>query len=75
MKLVLFEKIVLAIDASLVLILANLWLKEFENALKREFPELTTPAKNCKELCPNATKNYLHVRRGRMRGTIELVSR
>ena len=46
----------LAKGASLAVILANLWLKEYEHALNLEIPELTTPANNCKKCAPNTTK-------------------
>ena len=38
------QKIRLAMGASLAVILANIWLKEYEQALKMEIPELTTCA-------------------------------
>ena len=43
--------------ASLAVILAHLWLKEYEHAIKLEIPEWTKPANNCKEMCSHCNKN------------------
>ena len=59
--------------ASLAVILANIWLKEYEPAIQLEIPEWNTPANNCKEMCSHCNKNWLQVQRGTMPGMLELV--
>ena len=46
----------LAMGASLAVILANLWLKEYEPALKKEVPKLTVLNEGNKEVCPGCQK-------------------
>ena len=46
----------LAIGASLAVILANLWLKEYEPALKKEVLKLTVLSEGNKEVCPRCQK-------------------
>ena len=41
-------------------ILAKFWLKEYGYALKKEIPELTTLANNCKEMCPQCNKKVIY---------------
>ena len=40
----------------LAVILANLWLKEYEPALKKETPKLTLLSDGNKEVCPRCQK-------------------
>ena len=42
--------------ASLAVILTNLWLKEYEPALKKEVPKLTVLKEVNKEVCPGCQK-------------------
>ena len=46
----------LAMGASLAVILANLWLKEYEPALNKEVPKLTVLSEGDKEVCPRCQK-------------------
>ena len=46
----------LAMGASLAVILASLWLKEYEPALKKEVPKLTLLNEGNKEICPGYQK-------------------
>ena len=65
--------------ASLAMILANLWLKEYEPALKKEVPKLTVLNEGNKEVCSRCQKkvtyrtkrikceaclNWYHLKRG-----------
>ncbi|XP_063727466.1 uncharacterized protein LOC134855016 [Symsagittifera roscoffensis] len=50
------EKDGLTMDASLAVILANLWLKQYETALSRDIPEILLPEKDPNGLCPSAIK-------------------
>ena len=60
---------------SLAVILLNLWLKEYEHALKIEINELTTPANNCIEICTKCNKKTtLTSKDGKTREMLELVS-
>ena len=53
-----------AIGATLVVILANLRLKENEHALKMEIPKLATPANYCKERCRKCNKKVAYRSKG-----------
>ena len=46
------QKLVLAMGASLAVILANLWLKQYETALSRDIPEMFLPEKYLSGRCP-----------------------
>ena len=46
----------LAMGASLAVILASLWLKEYEPAVKKEVPKLTLLNEGNKEICPGYQK-------------------
>ena len=46
----------LAMGTSLAVILANLWLKEYEPALNNEVPKLTVLSEGDKEVCPRCQK-------------------
>ena len=46
----------LAMGASLAVILANLWLKEYEYALMKEVPALTQLNENRNGLCPDCER-------------------
>ena len=46
----------LAMGASLAVILVNLWLKEYEPAIKKEVPKLTVLNEGNKEVCPGCQK-------------------
>ena len=46
----------LAMAASLVVVLANLWLKQYETALSRDIPETFLPEKNPTEYVPSAIR-------------------
>ena len=50
------QKTFLAMSASLAVIPAKLWLKEYESALKKEIPKLTVLNENNKEVCPGCQK-------------------
>ena len=50
----------LAMGASLAVILANLWLKEYEPALKTEVPKLTLLSEGSKEVCPRCQKKLTY---------------
>ena len=46
----------LAKGASLAVILANLWLKQYETALSRDIPEMFSPEKDLNGICPECNK-------------------
>ena len=54
----------LAIGASLAVILANLWLEEYEPALKKQEPKLTLLIEGNKEVCPGCQKKVLYRTKG-----------
>ena len=54
----------LAMGASLAVILANLWLKEYEPALKKEVPKLTVLSEVKKEVCPRCQKKVTYQTKG-----------
>ena len=53
-------KKLLAIGASLAVIHAKLWLKEYEPALKKEIPKLTVLNEDNKEVCPGCQKKVTY---------------
>ena len=64
----------LAMGASLAVILANLWLKEYEPALQKEVQKLTVLSEGNKEVCPRCQKKLTYrTKRSRMRSLFELV--
>ena len=50
--------------ASLAVILASLWLKEYEPALKKELPKLTVLTEANKEVCPGCQKKVTYRTKG-----------
>ena len=46
--------------ASLAVILTNLWLKEYELALKKKVPKLTVQSESNKEVCPRCQKKVTY---------------
>ena len=54
----------LAMGASLAVILANLWLKEFEPALKKEVPKLNVLSEDNKEVCSRCQKKVTNRTKG-----------
>ena len=54
----------LAMGASLAVILANLWLKEYEPALTKEVPKLTVLSEGNKEVCPRCQKKVSYLTKG-----------
>ena len=46
----------LVTSASLAVILANFWLKEYEPALKKEVPQFTAQNEGINEVCPECQK-------------------
>ena len=50
----------LAMGASVAVILANLWLKEYEPTLKKEVPKLTVLNEGNKEVCPGYQKKVTY---------------
>ena len=54
----------LAISASLAVILASLWLKEYEAALKKEVPKLTVLKEGNKEVWPGCQKKVTYRTKG-----------
>ena len=50
----------LAMGASLAVILANLWHKDYEPALTREVPTLTVLNEDNKEVCPGCQKKLTY---------------
>ena len=54
----------LAMGASFAVILANLWLKEYEAASKKEVPKLTVLNENNKEVCPRCQKKVTYRTKG-----------
>ena len=54
----------LALGASLAVILANLWLKEYEPALKKEVPKLTVQNEGIKQVCPGCQKRVTNWTKG-----------
>ena len=55
-----------AMGASLAVILASLWIKEFELVLRKEFPELCKPIENLQGICPECWKKVRYRQRCRM---------
>ena len=53
-----------AMGASLAVILANLWLKEYEPALMKEMPKLTVLKENNKEVCSGCQKKVTYRTKG-----------
>ena len=58
------QKDVLAMVASFAVILANLRLKEYEPALKKEVPKLTVLNEGYKEVCPGCQKKVTYRSKG-----------
>ena len=58
------QKDSLAMGASLAVILANLWLKEYELALKKEVPKLNVLSEGNKEVCPRCQKKVTYRTKG-----------
>ena len=54
----------LAMGASLAVKLANLWLKEYEPALKKEVPKKTVLSEGNKEVCPRCQKKVTYRTKG-----------
>ena len=54
----------LVMGASLAVILVNLWLKEYEPALKKEVPKLTVLSEGNKEVCPRCQKKVTYRTKG-----------
>ena len=54
----------LAMGASLAVKLANLWLKEYEPALKKEVPKMTVLSEGNKEVCPRCQKKVTYRTKG-----------
>ena len=54
----------LAMGASLAVILANLWLKEYEPAIKKEAPKLTVLNEGNKEVRPGCQKKMAYRTKG-----------
>ena len=49
--------------ASLVVILANLWLKQYETALLKDIPEMFMPENDISGLCPECNKKVMYGQR------------
>ena len=58
------QKDCLAMGASLAVYLANLWLKEYEPALKKEVPKLTVLNEVNKDVCPGCQKKLTYRTKG-----------
>ena len=54
----------LAMGASLAVILTNLWLKEYEPALKNEIPKLNVLNEGNKKVCPASQKTMTYLTKG-----------
>ena len=54
----------LAMGASLAVVLANLWLKEYKPALKKEVPKLNVLSEGSKEMCPRCQKKVTYRTKG-----------
>ena len=54
----------LANGASLAVILANLWLKQYETALSRDVPEMFLPEKDLHRICPECNKKVTYRSKG-----------
>ena len=54
----------LAMGDSLAVILANLWLKDYEIAVKKEVPKLTVLSAGNKEVCPRCQKKMTYRTKG-----------
>ena len=54
----------LSMGAFLAVILANLWLKDYEPALKKEVPKLTVLSEGNKEVCPRCQKKVTYRTKG-----------
>ena len=53
-----------AMGASLAVILANLWLKQYETALSRDIPEMFLPEKHLNGICPECNKKVTYRSKG-----------
>ena len=58
------QKDVLAMGASLAVILANLWLKQYEIALSKDIPEMFLPEKDLNGICPECNKKVTYRSKG-----------
>ena len=54
----------LAMGASFAVILAKLWLKQYETALLRDIPEICLPVKDLKGICPESNKRVSYESKG-----------
>ena len=50
----------LAMGASLEVILANLWIKEFEPVLRKEIPKICKPIEDLQGICPDCRKKVTY---------------
>ena len=50
----------LAMGASLEVILANLWIKEFEPVLRKEIPKICKPIEDLPVICPDCRKKITY---------------
>ena len=58
------QRDVLAMGASLAIILANLWLKQYKTALSRDIPEMFLPEKDLHGICPECNKKVTYRSKG-----------
>ena len=58
------QKDVLAMGASLAVVLANLWLKQYKTALSREIPEMFLPEKDLNGICPECNNKVTYRSKG-----------
>ena len=54
----------LAMGASLAVILANFWLKQYKTALSRDIPEMFLPEKDLNGICPESKKKVTYWSKG-----------
>ena len=54
----------LAMGASLAVILANFWLKQYKTALSRDIPEMFWPEKDLNGICPECNKKVTYRSKG-----------
>ena len=54
----------LAMGASLAVILANFWLKQYKTALSRDIPEIFLPEKDLNGICPECNKKVTYRSKG-----------
>ena len=54
----------LAMGASPVVVLANLWLKQYKTALSRDIPEMFLPEKDLNGICPECDKKVTYRSKG-----------